>query len=56
MEGEKSSFDKYNLIYAALFVFTGAFVFCFSFLAGKSYEAILRNTIVSMLEAGIIFL
>ncbi|RKM62370.1 hypothetical protein D6855_02840 [Butyrivibrio sp. CB08] len=51
MEGEKSS-AKFNLIYATLFLFTGAFVFAFSFFVGKSYEAILRNTIVALLCAG----
>ena len=51
MEGDKSA-SRYNLIYMALFLFTGAFVFGFSFIVGKSYEAILRNTVVSMLSAG----
>ncbi len=51
MEGDKSA-SRYNLIYMALFLFTGAFVFAFSFIVGKSYEAILRNTVVSMLSAG----
>ncbi len=51
MEGDKSA-SKYNLIYMALFLFTGAFVFAFSFIVGKSYEAMLRNTVVSMLSAG----
>ena len=51
MEGDKSA-ARYNLIYMALFLFTGAFVFAFSFIVGKSYEAVLRNTIVSMLAAG----
>ena len=53
MEGDKSA-SRYNLIYMALFLFTGAFVFAFSFIVGKSYEAILRNTVVSMLAAGTI--
>jgi len=51
MEGDKSA-SRYNLIYMALFLFTGVFVFAFSFIVGKSYEAILRNTVVSMLSAG----
>lgn len=51
MEGDKSK-ARYNLTYLALFIFTGVFVFAFSFIVGKSYEAILRNTVVSMLATG----
>ncbi len=51
MEGDKSK-ARYNLTYLALFIYTGVFVFAFSFIVGKSYEAILRNTVVSMLATG----
>jgi len=51
MEGDKSK-ARYNLTYLALFIFTGVFVFAFSFIVGKSYEAVLRNTVVSMLATG----
>lgn len=51
MEGDKSKV-RYNLTYLAIFIFTGVFVFAFSFIVGKSYEAILRNTVVSMLATG----
>ena len=51
MEGDKSKV-RYNLTYLALFIFTGVFVLAFSFIVGKSYEAILRNTVVSMLATG----
>jgi len=35
-----------------MFALTGAFVFGMSFVMGKSYEAILRNTVVSLIIAG----
>ncbi|MBQ9591000.1 MAG: hypothetical protein IJR29_12575 [Butyrivibrio sp.] len=43
---------KIHVCYGLLFFITGIIVFCFSFLMGKSYEAILRNTIVSLIIAG----
>ncbi len=54
MEGEKSSDIKIKLFYAAMFLFTGIMVFLTSFLSDKSYEAILRNTIVSLICAGVV--
>jgi hypothetical protein len=55
MEGEKTQEIlslKYRLIYAVMFFATGVFVGAFSYLMGKSYEAILRNTISSMIISG----
>lgn len=43
---------KIHVCYGLLFFITGIIVFGFSFLMGKSYEAILRNTIVSLIIAG----
>ena len=43
---------KIHVCYGLLFFITGIIVFVFSFLMGKSYEAILRNTIVSLIIAG----
>ena len=54
MEGEKSSQIRIKLMYAAMFLFTGAFAFFISFIAGRSYEALLRNTIVSFISAGVV--
>ncbi len=54
MEGEKSSENKIKLLYAVMFLFTGIVVFLTSFLSEKSYEAILRNTIVSFICAGVV--
>ena len=54
MEGENTSQIRIKLLYALMFVFTGAFVFFISFVAGKSYEALLRNTIVSLIIAGVV--
>lgn len=52
MEGENRVSVKYKLIYTGLFLITGIVIFAFSYLTGKSYEAILRNTIVSLIIAG----
>ncbi|MCR5155629.1 MAG: hypothetical protein K6C96_02970 [Butyrivibrio sp.] len=52
MENEKSSLGKVKILYGVMFVFTGLMVFGMSFAMGKSYEAILRNTIVSLVIAG----
>ena len=53
MEGEKSSLIREKLIYALMFLFTGAFSLLISFLTGKSYELLLRNTVVSLIIAGV---
>ncbi len=52
MESEKNVNKKIKLMHAVMFLFTGAFVLGFSFITGKSYEAILRNTIVSLIISG----
>ncbi len=52
MEGEKLSFDKVKILYGVMFLFTGACVLGMSYFTGKSYEAILRNTIVSLICSG----
>ncbi|WP_026652790.1 hypothetical protein [Butyrivibrio proteoclasticus] len=52
MESENKLAVRYKLIYAGLFLGTGILIFAFSFLMGKSYEAILRNTIASLIIAG----
>ncbi len=54
MESENSSIKKIKIIYASLFFLTGVVVFASSFFTGKSYEAILRNVIVSLLISGTI--
>ncbi len=54
MEGEKSSQIRIKLMYAVMFLFTGGFVFFISYIAGRSYEALLRNTIVSFICAGLV--
>ena len=54
MESEKKSLTKMKVIYAGLLLLTGAAVCGFSFVLGKSYEAILRNTIVSIIMSGTI--
>ena len=43
---------KLKLCSAGLFILIGLTVFGFSYFFGKSYEAILRNTIVSLIIAG----
>ena len=43
---------KVAFCYGGLFIFTGLIVLGFSYFMGKSYEAILRNTIVSMIITG----
>ena len=52
MESEKGSLNRIKILYAIMFFFTGAFVLGISFILGKSHEAILRNTIVSLVGAG----
>ncbi|SFP44624.1 hypothetical protein SAMN04487928_10281 [Butyrivibrio proteoclasticus] len=54
MEKKTISFKKTEFIYAGLFLLTGAIVCLFSFFMGKSYEAILRNVIVSLIMSGTI--
>ncbi|MCR5670516.1 MAG: hypothetical protein K6G10_05880 [Butyrivibrio sp.] len=43
---------RIKILYALLFLFSGAFVLGFSMLLGKSYEAILRNTIITLIITG----
>ena len=45
---------KTRILYILMFVLTGVLVWGFSFLTGKSYEIILRNTVVALLISGII--
>lgn len=52
MDNEKGIEKKYKVIYGGLFLLTGLVVFAFSYVLGKSYEAILRNTIVALIIAG----
>ncbi len=52
MESENKLELKLRLLYGGLFLLTGVSVFAFSYFAGKSYEAILRNTIVSLVITG----
>ena len=54
MENSKVSLGKIKLLYAIMFAFTGIMVFGFSFLTGKNYEGILRNTIVSLILSGVV--
>lgn len=49
MENENK---KVAICHGGLFIFTGLMVFVFSFFGGKSYEAILRNVIVSLIITG----
>ncbi len=51
---EKVSLKTIKVIYGGLFLLTGATVFGFSYVLGKSYEALLRNVIVSLIMAGTI--
>ncbi|MBQ3796308.1 MAG: hypothetical protein II842_08480 [Butyrivibrio sp.] len=44
---------KLKLCYVGLFLSTGIVVFAFSYFFGKSYEAILRNTIVSLIISAV---
>ena len=48
---EKKDF-KVKLVYLGLLALTGGLVFAFSYFTEKSYEAILRNTIVSLIITG----
>ena len=52
MESEQTIDLKHRFFYALLFIFTGLSVFAVSYFTGKSYEAILRNTIVSLIVTG----
>ena len=52
MESDQALSRTIKLLYGIMFIFTGAVVFGFSYFAGKSQEAILRNTIVSLLITG----
>ena len=52
MDNEKGIEKKYKVIYGGLFLLTGLVVFAFSYVLGKSYEAILRHTIVALIIAG----
>jgi membrane-associated HD superfamily phosphohydrolase len=52
MENEIKTNRLIGIFMWLLFIFSGALVLAFSFLSGKSYEAILRNTIVTMILTG----
>ncbi|MBR4832105.1 MAG: hypothetical protein IKZ97_05725 [Butyrivibrio sp.] len=52
MANENSSDKKIKLLYLTMIVLTGVIVFAFSYATDKSYEAILRNTIVSLMMSG----
>ena len=52
MDKKELSFDKIKALYAVLFLITGIGVGLFSFVLGKSYEAILRNVIVAFIVSG----
>ena len=52
MANANNSNLKVRLSYVAMLIYTGVVVFAFSYFMGKSYEAILRNTIVSVAFAG----
>lgn len=54
MEKKELPFNKIELLYAGMFILTGLLVGLFSFILSKSYEAILRNVIVSLIMAGTI--
>ena len=51
MESESGA-KKIKLYYGGIFLLTGLAVLAFSFICGKSYEEILRNTIVSLIISG----
>ncbi len=56
METEKNTDElnlKYKLIYAAMFILSGAAVFGISLFLGRSYEVILRNTITALIISGL---
>lgn len=52
MDSEQASSKRIKLLYGIMFIMTGILICGFSFAMGKSYEAILRNTIVSLLITG----
>ena len=52
MADERAPFKRIKVLYALMFLFTGAFVFLFSVIAGKSTEAIIRNAFVSLIISG----
>lgn len=52
MENEKKIDIKPRLCYGGLFLLTGVAVMAFSLITGKSYEATLRNTFVSLIFSG----
>ena len=54
MENENRSLGKIKVIYGGLFLLSGCIIGVFSFVLGKSYEAILRNVIVSLVISGTI--
>ncbi|MBO6240819.1 MAG: hypothetical protein J6O61_08315 [Butyrivibrio sp.] len=54
MDKKGLSFDKIKILYAVLFLVTGIGVGGFSFVLGKSYEAILRNIVVAFIISGTI--
>lgn len=52
MANENSSAKRIKLLYSVMFSLTGLLVLVFSYLTDKSIEAIIRNTIVSMMMSG----
>ena len=52
MANENSTAKKIKLLYSVMFFLTGIFVFAFSYFTDKSIEAIIRNTVVSLMMSG----
>ncbi|MBR4670862.1 MAG: hypothetical protein IKO84_09705 [Butyrivibrio sp.] len=52
MANENSPAKNIKLLYSVMFFLTGLFVFAFSYFTDKSIEAIIRNTIVSLMMSG----
>ncbi len=52
MANENSSAKRIKLLYSVMFSLTGLLVLVFSYLTDKSIEAIIRNTIVSLMMSG----
>lgn len=48
----KAANSKIIPLFGLMFIFTGLFVFGFTFVMGRSYESILRNTIIAFMIAG----
>ncbi len=52
MANENSSAKRIKLLYSVMFSLTGLLVLVFSYITDKSIEAIIRNTIVSLMMSG----